>query len=46
MGLTLIALAELVGVSYVYGHRRFSDDIREMTGDRPGLYWQVVQVIF
>ena len=26
---------------YVYGHQRFTDDIEEMTGVRPGLYWQL-----
>ena len=26
---------------YVYGHERFTDDIEEMTGVRPGLYWQL-----
>lgn len=40
-GLTFIAFTELICVMYVYGHKRFSDDIEEMTGYRPGLYWQV-----
>ena len=31
-GLTLIAFAELVSVMYVYGHKRFTDDIENMTG--------------
>ena len=34
MGLTLIAFIEIVAVMYVYGHRRFTDDIQEMTGYR------------
>ena len=34
MGLTLIAFIEIVSVMYVYGHRRFTDDIQEMTGYR------------
>ena len=41
MGLTLIALAEIMSVMYVYGHKKFTDDIEEMTGIRPGLYWQL-----
>jgi len=41
MGLALIALAEILAVMYVYGHRRFTDDIEQMTGVRPGLYWQI-----
>ena len=31
-GLTLIAFFELVSVMYVYGHKRFTDDIENMTG--------------
>ncbi len=40
MGLTLIAFAEIVTVMYVYGHKRFTEDIYRMTGTRPGIYWQ------
>ena len=40
-GLTFIAFTELVAVMYVYGHKRFTQDIERMTGVRPGLYWQV-----
>ena len=36
MGLTLIAFIEIVSVMYVYGHKRFTDDIQEMTGHRYG----------
>lgn len=28
-------------MSYVYGLRRFADDIELMTGSRPGLYWML-----
>jgi solute carrier family 6 amino acid/orphan transporter-like 15/16/17/18/20 len=42
MGLTLIAFTEIMTVMYVYGHKRFTDDIEEMTGVRPGLYWQIM----
>jgi len=41
MGLTFIALIEITSLMYVYGHERFTDDIEEMTGVRPGLYWQL-----
>jgi len=41
-GLTLIAFFELVSVMYVYGHKRFTDDIENMTGVRPGPYWQIM----
>ena len=32
-GLTIIAFTELLAVMYIYGHKRFSDDIEEMTGN-------------
>ena len=41
MGLTLIALIEIMSVMYIYGHAQFTDDIEEMTGVRPGIYWQL-----
>ena len=41
MGLTLIALVEIVAVMYVYGHEKFTNDIKMMTGVKPGLYWQM-----
>jgi len=41
MGLTLIALTEIIAVMYIYGHKQFTDDIEEMTGVRPGIYWQI-----
>ena len=31
-GLTFIAFAELLSVMYVYGHKRFTKDIENMTG--------------
>jgi len=39
--LLVIALFECLAIAYVYGLRRFSDDIELMTGSRPGLYWLV-----
>ncbi|XP_053762823.1 inactive sodium-dependent neutral amino acid transporter B(0)AT3 isoform X1 [Panthera pardus] len=41
LNLMVFAFFEVVGVAYVYGVQRFSDDIESMTGRRPGLYWQV-----
>ncbi|KAF4528110.1 hypothetical protein B566_EDAN016591 [Ephemera danica] len=41
IGLVLIALLEMVAIMYVYGHKKFTQDIYEMTGYRPGLYWQL-----
>ncbi|KAF5303947.1 hypothetical protein FQA39_LY01732 [Lamprigera yunnana] len=37
--LLIIALFECIAVSYVYGLKRFADDIEMMTGSRPALYW-------
>ncbi|XP_067004247.1 sodium-dependent neutral amino acid transporter B(0)AT3 isoform X2 [Anabrus simplex] len=39
--LLIIAFFECIGVSYVYGLKRFADDIELMTGKRPGLYWLI-----
>ncbi|XP_057684124.1 sodium-dependent neutral amino acid transporter B(0)AT3-like isoform X2 [Corythoichthys intestinalis] len=39
--LLIIALFELIGVVYIYGMNRFSEDIRYMTGKRPNLYWKI-----
>ena len=36
MGLTLIGLAEILAVMYVYGHKKFTQDVEDMTGVRPG----------
>ncbi|XP_022368186.1 sodium-dependent neutral amino acid transporter B(0)AT3 [Enhydra lutris kenyoni] len=41
LNLIIFAFFEVVGVAYVYGMPRFSDDIACMTGRRPGLYWRV-----
>merc|ERR1719347_1908939 len=41
-GLTFIAFTELVSVMYVYGHKRFTQDIKNMTGFQPNLYWQIM----
>ncbi|XP_001602339.2 sodium- and chloride-dependent transporter XTRP3 isoform X1 [Nasonia vitripennis] len=41
IGLVLVALMEMLAVVYVYGHKKFTQDIEDMTGYRPGLYWQI-----
>ncbi|XP_030745161.1 sodium- and chloride-dependent transporter XTRP3 isoform X2 [Sitophilus oryzae] len=41
IGLVVVALMEMIAVIYVYGHEKFTKDIYEMTGYKPGLYWQV-----
>ncbi|XP_048505835.1 sodium- and chloride-dependent transporter XTRP3 isoform X2 [Athalia rosae] len=41
IGLVVVGLMEMIAVIYVYGHERFSKDIENMTGYRPGLYWQL-----
>ncbi|KAK3909186.1 Sodium-dependent neutral amino acid transporter SLC6A17 [Frankliniella fusca] len=41
VGLVIIALLEMIAVIYVYGHDRFTQDIEDMTGYRPGWYWQI-----
>ncbi|XP_047500114.1 sodium- and chloride-dependent transporter XTRP3A-like isoform X2 [Penaeus chinensis] len=42
MGLIVIAFFETIVISYVYGHKKFSDDIEKMIGERPGIYWQAM----
>ncbi|XP_055585586.1 sodium-dependent neutral amino acid transporter B(0)AT3 isoform X1 [Uranotaenia lowii] len=39
--LLIIAFFECISVSYIYGIKRFADDIELMTGSRPGLYWML-----
>ncbi|XP_070822194.1 sodium-dependent neutral amino acid transporter B(0)AT3-like [Chaetodon trifascialis] len=39
--LLIIAFFEIIGVVYIYGINRFSDDIEWMSGRRPNIYWQV-----
>ncbi|XP_037805248.1 sodium-dependent neutral amino acid transporter B(0)AT3 [Lucilia sericata] len=41
IGLVVIALMEMIAVVYIYGHERFTEDIYQMTGYRPGIYWQL-----
>lgn len=41
IGLVVVAFLEMIAVIYVYGHAKFTQDIYDMTGVRPGLYWQL-----
>ncbi|CAH0387581.1 unnamed protein product [Bemisia tabaci] len=41
IGLVMIALLEMLSVMFIYGHQKFTQDIYDMTGYRPGIYWQV-----
>ncbi|XP_069913023.1 sodium-dependent dopamine transporter [Oryctolagus cuniculus] len=34
-------LIEAIGVAWFYGVGQFSDDIKQMTGQRPSLYWRL-----
>ncbi|KAK0085177.1 hypothetical protein PV325_005632 [Microctonus aethiopoides] len=41
IGLVVVALMEMIAVVFIYGHEKFTKDIEDMTGYRPGLYWQI-----
>lgn len=41
IGLVVVALTEMIAVIFIYGHEKFSQDIYDMTGYRPGLFWQI-----
>ncbi|KAK7794176.1 hypothetical protein R5R35_005373 [Gryllus longicercus] len=41
IGLVLVAFLETIAVMYVYGHKKFTQDIEDMTGYRPGWYFQI-----
>ncbi|XP_072304525.1 inactive sodium-dependent neutral amino acid transporter B(0)AT3 [Eucyclogobius newberryi] len=43
--LLIIALFEIIGVIYVRGIKRFSDDILFMTGKRPNIFWKVCWMV-
>ncbi|XP_033831046.1 inactive sodium-dependent neutral amino acid transporter B(0)AT3 [Periophthalmus magnuspinnatus] len=43
--LLIIAFFELVGVIYVRGMKRFSDDILFMTGKRPNIFWKACWMV-
>ncbi|XP_029726543.2 sodium-dependent dopamine transporter isoform X1 [Aedes albopictus] len=37
----IAVLFEAIAVSWIYGTKRFCDDIRDMIGFAPGIYWRV-----
>nr|XP_003214724.1 PREDICTED: sodium- and chloride-dependent glycine transporter 2 [Anolis carolinensis] len=39
--LVIIAIFELVGISYIYGLQRFCEDIEMMIGFQPSIFWKV-----
>ncbi|XP_018566010.1 sodium- and chloride-dependent transporter XTRP3 [Anoplophora glabripennis] len=41
IGLVVVAFMEMIAVIYVYGHEKFTKDIQDMTGVKPGAYWQI-----
>ncbi|XP_011305102.1 sodium- and chloride-dependent transporter XTRP3 [Fopius arisanus] len=41
IGLVVVAFLEMIAVVFVYGHEKFTQDIEDMTGYRPGWYWQI-----
>ncbi|XP_028926704.1 sodium- and chloride-dependent transporter XTRP3 isoform X1 [Ornithorhynchus anatinus] len=42
LSLLLIVLVETVAVCYVYGLRRFANDLKMMTGRKPNWYWKTM----
>ncbi|ROT67958.1 sodium- and chloride-dependent glycine transporter 2-like [Penaeus vannamei] len=44
VGVLLIAIFELVGLHWVYGVRRFSEDLKFMLGYNPSMFWKVCWV--
>ncbi|CAL1584455.1 unnamed protein product [Knipowitschia caucasica] len=43
--LLIIAFFEIIGVIYVHGMKRFSDDILFMTGKRPNIFWKACWMV-
>nr|XP_056713924.1 sodium- and chloride-dependent transporter XTRP3 isoform X3 [Euleptes europaea] len=42
LSLLLIVLVETIAVCYVYGLRRFGEDLHVMTGHKPSWYWKIM----
>ncbi|XP_062841216.1 sodium- and chloride-dependent transporter XTRP3-like [Trichomycterus rosablanca] len=40
--LLIIALTEVISVSYIYGMSRFEKDVKSMLGHRPNWYWKIM----
>jgi len=45
LGVMLIAVFELIGIMWVYGVRRFSDNVQFMTGYKPSIFFKVCWVL-
>lgn len=43
--LLIVAFFEIIGVIYIRGMKRFSDDILFMTGKRPNIFWKVCWMV-
>ncbi|KAM4631101.1 sodium-dependent neutral amino acid transporter B(0)AT3-like [Polymixia lowei] len=43
--LLIIAFFEIVGVIYIHGMKKFSDDIYLMTGKRPNIFWKACWMV-
>uniref|UniRef100_A0A0M3HV68 Aa_trans domain-containing protein n=1 Tax=Ascaris lumbricoides TaxID=6252 RepID=A0A0M3HV68_ASCLU len=41
LSVLFIVMCEMVAVCWFYGIRRFSEDVRQMLGFYPGLYWRL-----
>uniref|UniRef100_UPI00358F15E0 sodium-dependent neutral amino acid transporter B(0)AT1 isoform X1 n=1 Tax=Myxine glutinosa TaxID=7769 RepID=UPI00358F15E0 len=39
--LLIIAFFEMISVNYIYGYKRFAEDIEWMIGHKPGIFWQI-----
>ncbi|XP_076069630.1 sodium- and chloride-dependent glycine transporter 2-like isoform X2 [Oratosquilla oratoria] len=44
VGVLLISIFELIGIHWIYGVRRFSDDLKFMLNYSPSMYWKVCWV--
>lgn len=44
--LIIVGIGELIAINWVYGFRRFNDDIFLMTGRRAPMYFNVMWVAF
>ncbi|XP_044534547.1 sodium- and chloride-dependent transporter XTRP3 isoform X2 [Gracilinanus agilis] len=42
LSLLLIVLVETIAVCYVYGLKRFENDLQVMTGYKPNWYWKII----
>ncbi|KAK2703125.1 hypothetical protein QYM36_018330, partial [Artemia franciscana] len=41
IAILFVVFVEAIGVSWFYGTERFADDIEEMLGFRPGIFWRI-----